>query len=37
MLTEEALSNAIDNLNQFIKTNKDRTIVLEGERTCTRF
>ena len=37
MSAEEALSIAIDNLNQSIKSNRERTIELEGERTCTRF
>ena len=37
MSPEEALSRAIDNLNHFIKSNTERTQILEGERTCTRF
>lgn len=37
MSTEEALSDAIDNLNQYIKSNKERTAQLEGERTSTRY
>ena len=37
MSSEEALSNIIDNINQFIESNNERTQVLEGERTCTRF
>ena len=36
-MTEEALSVAIDNLNQFINSNKERVAQLEGERTCTRY
>ena len=37
MSSEKALSNILDNINQFIKSNNERTQVLEGERTCTRF
>jgi len=37
MSSEEALSIAIDTLNHIIKSNKDSTVELEGERTCTRF
>ena len=37
MSAEEALSNAIDKLDQFIKSNKERTQKLEGERTTTRY
>ena len=37
MSAEEALSNVIDKLDQFIKSNKERTQQLEGERTTTRY
>ena len=37
MSVEEALSTVIDNLQEFVKSNKERTSQLEGERTCTRF